>query len=195
MAALCQLGKLFNRWHDRKKFFDNCPPGNKSNVWFLVDNQSNIQPGHQKRTYYDDCGTWDSSKGRTHIQDYLISDNFRVDFNKKGVYCIKQRQKGKVVWTPIQPQPDTPEIITMLRYETVLKTNNQFKKHVSWFKSTTDNKLSDIALYEYSGQYKINSTDKVRTNPKTIQQIKTEVQTKKPKDVYLQMNRQLTSGT
>jgi hypothetical protein len=48
---------------------------------------------------------------------------------------------------------------------------------------------SDIALYEYSGQYKINSTDKVRTNPKTIQQIKTEVQTKKPKDVYLQMNR------
>jgi hypothetical protein len=54
---------------------------------------------------------------------------------------------------------------------------------------------SDIALYEYSGQYKINSTDKVRTNPKTIQQIKTEVQTKKPKDVYLQMNRQLTSGT
>jgi hypothetical protein len=77
----------------------------------------------------------------------------------------------------------------MLRYETVLKTNNQFKKHVSWFKSTTDNKLSDIALYEYSGQYKINSTDKVRTNPKTIQQMKTEVQTKQPKDVYLQMNR------
>lgn len=79
----------------------------------------------------------------------------------------------------------------MHRYETVLKTNNQFKK----FKSTTDSKLSDIALYEYSGQYKINSTDKVRTNQKTIQQIKTEVQTKKPKDVYLQMNRQLTSGT
>ena len=66
----------------QEKVFDICPPGNKSNVWFLVDNQSNIQPGHQKRTYYDNCGIWNSSKGRTHILDYLISDNFRVVFNK-----------------------------------------------------------------------------------------------------------------
>ena len=74
------------------------------------------------------------------------------------------------------------EIVIMHCYETVLKSNN-FKKHV--FTSATDQSMSRIALYEYLGTYDLPSTDKVRTNPKVIQQIKDH---RKPKEIFLQMN-------
>jgi hypothetical protein len=45
---------------------------------------------------------------------------------------------------------------------------------------------SFIALYEYLGTYDLPSTDKVRTNPKVIQQIKEDH--RKPKEIFLQMN-------
>jgi hypothetical protein len=45
--------------------------------------------------------------------------------------------------------------------------------------------MSRIALYEYLGTYDLPSTDKVRTNPKVIQQIKDH---RKPKEIFLQMN-------
>jgi hypothetical protein len=75
------------------------------------------------------------------------------------------------------------EIVIMHCYETVLKSNN-FKKHV--FTSATDQSMSRIALYEYLGTYDLPSTDKVRTNPKVIQQIKEDH--RKPKEIFLQMN-------
>ena len=68
----------------------------------------------------------------------------------------------------------------------VLKSNNSFKKHVFWFTSATDQSMSRIALYEYSGTYDLPSTDKVRTNPKVIQKIKEDH--RKPKEIFLQIN-------
>ena len=65
----------------------------------------------------------------------------------------------------------------------VLKSNNNFKKHVSWFTSATDQSMSRIALYEYLGTYDLPSTGKVRTNPKVIQQIKFIY--RKPKEIFL----------
>ncbi|CAC5380483.1 unnamed protein product [Mytilus coruscus] len=76
----------------------------------------------------------------------------------------------------------------MHRYETVLKSNSAFKKHVSWFSSTSDTTLTEIALYEYQGTYVINSDNKVRTHPKIIRQVQSEFSDKKPKEIFLQMN-------
>jgi hypothetical protein len=127
---------------------------------------------------------WDSSKGRTHIQHYQLSDNFRTVYLKDGVYCIRQRIKGQTVY----PQPSPMEIVIMHHYQTVLESNNNFKKHVSWFTSATDQSMSRIALYEYLGTYDLRSTDIVITNPKVIQQIKEDHRHRKPKEIFLQMN-------
>ncbi|CAC5425436.1 unnamed protein product [Mytilus coruscus] len=88
----------------------------------------------------------------------------------------------------LEPQPPQSDVITMHRYETVLKSNSAFKKHVSWFSSTSDTKLSDIALYEYQGTYVINSDNKVCTHPNIIPQVQSEFSDKKPKEIFLKMN-------
>ncbi|CAC5385338.1 FNG [Mytilus coruscus] len=143
----------------KEQVFDDCPSGNKSNSWLLVRNNGNTLTSDKKRNYYDDCGSWNTSNSRTHLQDYLISDNFRTIFKKNSQYCLKQRIKGQVVWTALEPQPPQSDVITMHRYETVLKSNGAVKKHVSWFSSTSDTTLTDIALYEYQGTYTYIFTD------------------------------------
>jgi hypothetical protein len=144
---------IFQKKPQKDYVFEVCPPGNKYNSWILVENSGNTSISDNKRSYYDDCGVWDSSKGRTHIQHYQLSDNFRTVYLKDGVYCIRQRIKGQTVWTPVDPQPPPMEIVSIHRYETVLKSNNNFKKHVSRFTSATDQSMSRIALYEYLGTY------------------------------------------
>jgi hypothetical protein len=56
--------------------------------------------------------------------------------------------KKKAVFIPIDPPPAPKEIVTMHRYETALKANPEFKKHVGWFTSATDGSLHATALYE-----------------------------------------------
>ena len=85
-------------------------------------------------------------------QDYLTTENFRVVFRRlDDQFCLKVRQSGKCIYRPIIPQPDISEIVTMHRYQTFLKEDNNFKKHVTWFTSTSDETLSTVALFEYSG--------------------------------------------
>lgn len=152
----------------------------------MVKNTDNTNGSDSKRTYYDDCGIWDTNRGRCHKQPYLLSENFSTIFLKNGTYCNRQRIKGKAVFIPIEPTPTPAEIVTMHRYETTLKSNPDFKKHVSWFTSATDANLQTTAMYEYQGEYKIPASDKIRTKPEVIKQLKTD--TRKPKEVYLDMN-------
>jgi hypothetical protein len=74
----------------------------------------------------------------------------------------------------------------MHRYETALKANPEFKKHVSWFTSATDGSLHATALYEYFGTYDLSASENVMTNPKVIDKLKTD--TRKPKQMYTDMN-------
>ncbi|CAG2208368.1 unnamed protein product [Mytilus edulis] len=172
--------------------FEDAPPGNKSNTWFLVNNVDNMsrKTSNRHSKYYDDCGIWESSKGKVFHQDYLLSDNFRTIFLKNDQYCTKVRQGGKTLFVPITPQPDSESIVTMHRYSTVLKENNSFKKHVTWFNSSFDNDLPSIAVYEYSGTYCLeNAKNYVRTHPKTLDKVVDECALKDNKEVFIQMNR------
>jgi hypothetical protein len=86
-----------------------------------------------------------------HNQDYLTTDNFRVVLRRDDQFCLKVRQSGKCIYRPTIPQHDISEIVTMHRYQTFLKEDNNFKKHVTWFTSTSDETLLTVALFEYSG--------------------------------------------
>ena len=134
---------------------------------------------------------WESSKGKVHHQDYLTTDNFRVVLRRDDQFCLKVRQSGKCIYRPTIPQPDISEIVTMHRYQTFLKEDNNFKKHVTWFTSTSDETLSTVALFEYSGTFPNpqNKVNFIRTHPKTMNVIKEELKTKPPKQIYLDMNR------
>ena len=87
------------------------------------------------------------------------------------------------MFIPIDPPPAPDEIVTMHRYETALKANPEFKKHVSWFTSATNCSFHATALYEYLGTYDLSASKNVRTNSKVIDKLKAD--TRKPKtDVY-----------
>lgn len=176
---------IFQKITEKEHIIENCSPGDKSNCWFLMDNGDNTNTSDRKRSY-DDCGVWDNSKGRCHDQPYHLTDNFKTIFLKNKEYCTRQRIKGKAVFIPIDPPPVPEEIVTMHRYETALKANPEFKKHVSWFASTTDGSLHTTALYEYLGAYDLSASENVRTNPKVIDKLKTD--TRKPKQMYTDMN-------
>ncbi|KAK6191178.1 hypothetical protein SNE40_002916 [Patella caerulea] len=157
--------ECLNAIQDREHVFLESPPGDKSNMWFLVDNKDNLQRQREGKhmTYYDDCGVWDSGKGRCHSQDYL-SGNLGCVFKRDGEYCERKRVGGKTVFIPLVPQPT--DIITMHRLETATKLNPTFKKHVSYFTQSSNPILSDIAVYEYCGTQKVE--DKARTNPNVL---------------------------
>ncbi|CAC5399212.1 unnamed protein product [Mytilus coruscus] len=166
---------------EKSHVFEDAPPGNKSNTWFLVTNVDNMsrKTNNLHSKYYDDCGIWESSKGKAFHQDYLLSDNFRTIFLKNDQYCTKVRQSGKTLFVPITPQPESTSIVTMHRYSTVLKDNNSFIKHVTWFNSSFANDLPSIAVYEYSGTYSLeNATNYVRTHQKTLEKVVDECASK-----------------
>ena len=79
----------------------------------------------------------------------------------------------------------------MHRYQTFLKEDNNFRKHVTWFTSTSVETLSTVALFDYSGTFPNpqNKVNFIRTHPKTMNVIKEELKTKPPKQIYLDMNR------
>ncbi|CAC5420281.1 unnamed protein product [Mytilus coruscus] len=78
----------------------------------------------------------------------------------------------------------------MHRYSTVLKDNNSFIKHITWFNSSFANDLPSIAVYEYSSTYSLeNAKNYVRTHPKTLEKVVDECASKDNKEVFIQMNR------
>ncbi|ESO87422.1 hypothetical protein LOTGIDRAFT_166572 [Lottia gigantea] len=178
--------EVFLRIKECRRIFEECPAGNKSHEWLLVNNKLNVVRYSKdlKREYYDDCGIWNSKNSRTHIQDY---SSIKCIFKRGDSYCTRHVKSGKTVYLPVQPQPG---VITMHRYQTVLKSDASFKKHVTYFTSTDDTYLSDIALFEYEGIYRVNESEKLRTNPKTFQNIEDEIKVKPPKNIYVDLNRE-----
>ncbi|CAG2230051.1 unnamed protein product [Mytilus edulis] len=74
---------------EKSHVFEDAPPGNKSNTWFLVTNADNMsrKTNNRHSKYYDECGIWESSKEKIFHQDYLLSENFQ--------YCTKDSKKRK----------------------------------------------------------------------------------------------------
>ena len=63
---------------------------------------------------------------------------------------LREKNKGKKVYEPLQPQPTDNEILTIHRYYDFLKADDTYKKCVSWLSSGGN---TQIAIAEYIGDY------------------------------------------
>ena len=178
------------------------PPGDKSNCYLSVDNERNMKrlsaSTTKKCDFFDDCGTWDREKGNTVKTTYVVTDDsLRHVELKNNLYSTKMRQQKKVVWVPLDPQPESQNVVTISRYYATSKTDPSFEKRVSYFVRKTDTSLGNVAVYEYRGiQPKRNDphgnakTNEgfVRTNPKTFDQIQAKIKTnKKPREIFAEL--------
>ena len=76
----------------------------------------------------------------------------------------------------------------MSKYYASLKENPNFQKHVTYIYKAADESLGNIAVFEYKGEQP-STTSFIRTNPKTVDKIKTQLATKKPKEIYAALKR------
>ena len=185
------------------------PPGDKSNCYLSVDNERNMKrlsaSTTKKCDFFDDCGTWDREKGNTVKTTYVVTDDsLRHVELKNNLYSTKMRQQKKVVWVPLDPKPESQNVVTISRYYATSKTDPSFEKRVSYFVWKTDTSLGNVAVYEYRGiqpkrddphgNAKTNEGF-VRTNPKTFDQIQAKIKTnKQPREIFagLKKNDSLT---
>ena len=82
--------------------------------------------------------------------------------NKEGLAYTEKTVQGRKSLVPLDPQPLPEIIITVHRYYTSLKSNDNYKKRVSWFSDLPENlqHRQFITLVEYQGSLKENSASK-----------------------------------
>ncbi|XP_052219033.1 uncharacterized protein LOC127836436 [Dreissena polymorpha] len=182
----------------------NVPRGKKNNVFVLVNGEENIKANlaGKKASYFDDCGVWNGAKSRTCKTKFLLEDsgngstNMKFVHVKENVVSVENQVKGKIVKTHMQPQPDLNNVVTLHRYYTVLKGNEEYKKRVSWFENLPESLQARqyVSIIEYQGENdtqvkahgnsKINANPYKRTHPETIKRIKEAVKYEKPVEAY-----------
>lgn len=134
--------------------------------------------------------------------DFIVqSDNtLRYTCIKNDQYCVEKQVKGKKTFVPLIPQPYQDSLVTLTRYYTPLKRQNNFKKRVSTF-NRMPQRFSDranLALVEYTGSFPTASAphgnaknvtyDYVRTNPDVMARIKEGIDNKQSNiDIYKTM--------
>ena len=173
--------------------FEGVPMGKKSNVAFPVDYTSNLKSRLEgdNCAHVDDFGVWSSKSCRRTTAEFVINSNQRLDYvtkRKDGKYYRNHRDDQ-----PIEPQPDDLNIIQVNRYYGTLKRDPRFRKRISWF-LCGDDESSELfrttALVEYLGEYPVDdcihgnrkkgNVIYTRTNTRTAQKIREDVQTGKP---------------
>ena len=190
-----------DRWHkaediykiiqERNFVHNEVPPGDKSNIYMLVDNKRNEGrfQSNQKCEFYDDCGVWISQKGNTCKSSYYLEGDRLVYCElKNGKYSVKKRSNGKTSWIPLEPQPTDANLVILSKYYATLKENPTFQKHVTFVCKSPDSSLASVALFEYKGKQPT-TTSFTRTNPKTVDKIKEKIKHQKPKDIYADLRK------
>ena len=184
--------QLYSEVMHKDDVLEQVPPGEKSNVYFLVDNSRNIElnANGQRSNFYDDCGVWNSKKAMSVKSHHIVSERLKQVYLKNGIFCTSTTSKGKTSWVPVSPQPDSDDVVTLHKYYTSLKANEKYKKRVTWFTSEALPDIANVAVYEYIGKYEIadndhSATDYVRTNPKIFERISSELEKRKtPTEIY-----------
>jgi len=176
------------------KVLPEVPRGPKCNASFVVDNKSNVErhAAGQKNQFWDDCGVWNSTDGRTVTSTYMTTGkSVAVVKCVDGQYCTQRVIEKRRHWVLLSVQPASKEIVTFNSYYTVLKADRSYRKRVSWL-----SKKPEVALYEYQGSPpSINqphglqrhaATEFLRTKPKVLDEIRHGIQQKnaKPRGVY-----------
>jgi len=85
---------------------ERIPVGDKSNVYMIIHNESNLQQrARGQRSQFDDnCGAW--TVERSVISDYwqTPSGEFRYLFMRNDQYCTEKIVGGKRTYLPLAPQ-------------------------------------------------------------------------------------------
>jgi len=93
---------------DKAMVYDEVPRGPKENVWFIVDNKTNVQrrEAGKKGVNWNDCGVWSSKDGRVLTTHYVrVGTSLSVVKMQDGKVCKRQVVNGKCVLVPLQEQP------------------------------------------------------------------------------------------
>jgi hypothetical protein len=153
------------------------PRGRKANCFYVIDNSDNFtrKASNQANRFWDDCGTWDRKQGRNLTSVFVTSPSGMLSTVKHhdGSYCVKKRVDKKVIWQPLEPQPDSSNIVTLHSYYATLKADNQYRKRVTWLEAQPQ-----VAIVEYIGEpptthephglARVHTNEYVRTKPKVL---------------------------
>ena len=178
------------------------PPGKKENVNFIVCNRNNVLRRNkgEKCIFFDDCGVWDTHKGKTLKSHYFYEENdvnpvLRHVFVRNGLYTKTKTINKKKVHEAVQPQPSN--VIVCHRYYSVLKRCPTYRRRISWI----ENDKNPTALVEYLGPYPDEVSahgnanhhtddDYRRTNPETIRAIADLSKYQTPREIYKAMSKE-----
>ncbi|MPC68585.1 hypothetical protein E2C01_062787 [Portunus trituberculatus] len=191
-----QLDQIIDILKSTDKVLESVPRGEKNNVFFILEDSKNaLRKRMNMRTdYHDDCGVWDSQKGKTANTYITFCDgSFKTVSLKDGLLCSESRKKGVSHWIPLDPQPDWNTVVKVHRYYTTLKGNDSYKRRIT---SVSGGEFSDRVVVEYAGirtgPITVHGNSKsareyMRTNPRLLERMNEEIKNKSPKQVYEEM--------
>ncbi len=188
---------------------DKVPIGRKENVYFVVDDTKNIERRDRgdNSVFWDDCGTWNSRASTAPTTYYCINDEDKFDvqhivIRREGKWCREKQIEKKRKFIPLEPQPQDDELLHVFRHYSKLKSpppdhegDTPYSRRITWI-SALALELPNIAIYEYVNKYPtgeaIHGNSRVQRNyvrplPEVMQEIKSKVQTGKPRKVYSEM--------
>lgn len=168
---------------------DRIPRGCKDNVCCLLDNSQNmaLRQSGKKSNFEDDCGVWDTTKGRTIVLPYMKTSigEFKRLFFKNGMYGEERIVKGCRTFDPVTPQPDEDQLYLLGRYYTSQKGNSSYRKRVTWIDQQRAN-MPVVAVCEYlgtgqvseaHGNTKLNQVPYLRTPTETMKRVRHDIAT------------------
>ena len=188
-ARFLNVDELKEVLHQNNDILDEIPRGTKQNVYFIVNNKTNLlrRSVHKHSEFWDDCGVWNTN-GPTNKSYYLKTSGKGLQkvYLKQGKYCKQQQQNYILRYIPFDPQPETQDIVTLFRYY-LKHSSDEYEKRVSWIEPNGP----ETAYLEYRGKYpfetrhgnsKQATNPYIRLNPTMMQKVKES--SKKVSEIY-----------
>lgn len=141
-----KIDEIFDYLKGSKYVLESIPPGEKNNVFFVVEDSKNaLRREKNLPVVYDDGCEVLSNKGNngTAFVQY-IEGKFKFLRIKKKIFYVGTYEQNKTTWKPLKPQPDPESIVRVCRYYSILRGN--IKRRVT---SVSGKDFKDRALFEY----------------------------------------------
>lgn len=185
--------------NSHSKCHSRIPRGVKNNVFFIIRSSEIVPNGNicQRRTIADDCGTWGKNAGVSKTS-FVKSDSGRLEvvYLKDGKYGYRREIKGRLEISALEPQPDPSHVIKLCRFNAHLKSDQSYKKRVSWIESKSTERISVV---EYLGKFPTiighgkREIDIVWTSSTTLQEISDRLEGKRKRDTLSETLKQQCS--
>jgi len=82
------------------------------------------------------------------VKTYLLRSNGKVILYVNGAYAERKTVDKKSQTVPLEPQPDASDVLTITRYYSRLRRDDNFQKRVTW--TDEDAKLRFMSTAESS---------------------------------------------